>query len=125
MSHDACAENPVGCQINDLFRLLGKTHMLDILHTVIHHDGPARFVDIQRHLSLSPNTLSARLKEFVEAGLLERTAYNEIPPRVDYTPTTKAYALRPVFEALGDWARTHNLSAEHTGSVEPDVAASA
>ncbi len=83
--------------------------MLDILH-IFHSDpSPHRFVDIQEHLRLSPNTLSERLHDLVDAGLLTRTAYSEIPPRVDYEATEKALALAPVFESLQAWATEHDL----------------
>ncbi|HWG91800.1 MAG TPA: helix-turn-helix domain-containing protein, partial [Candidatus Thermoplasmatota archaeon] len=114
-----CTGAEEGCQIGDLFRILGKAHMLDILAMFIHENqGPLRFVDIQNRLGLSPNTLSERLKELVEAGLLTRTAYNEIPPRVDYDATTKAHELEPVFHTLAEWARRHTLKAQ----AEPDKA---
>ena len=83
--------------------------MLDILH-IFHSDPtPHRFVDIQDRLRISPNTLSERLRDLVRAGLLTRTAYNEIPPRVDYAATEKALALAPVFESLTAWATEHTL----------------
>lgn len=83
--------------------------MLDILH-IFHSDPtPHRFVDIQDQLRISPNTLSERLRALVAAGLLTRTAYNEIPPRVDYAATEKALALAPVFESLTAWATKHTL----------------
>jgi DNA-binding HxlR family transcriptional regulator len=107
----ACAEGEAGCQIGELFRILGKAHMLDILYIVmVEADGqPRRFVDLQNALRISPNTLSERLRELVAAGLLTRTAYNEIPPRVDYQVTEKARDLEPVFETLRVWAGKHNL----------------
>lgn len=106
-----CAEAPGGCEIGDLFRVLGKAHMLDILYVIMVQDQgqPRRFVDIQRELGMSPNTLSERLRELVEAGLLTRTAYNQIPPRVDYEASAKALDLAPVFDALRVWAGKHNL----------------
>ncbi len=98
-----------GCRLTELFQVLGKAHMLDILH-IFHTDGqPHRFVDIQDRLGLSPNTLSERLRDLVDAGLLTRTAYNEIPPRVDYQATEKALALAPAFESLQEWASEHDL----------------
>ncbi len=84
--------------------------MLDILHLVTNEGAkPWRFVDIQERLGLSPNTLSERLKDLVEAGLLTRTAYNEIPPRVDYQATRKALDLTPVFDSLQAWATRYDL----------------
>lgn len=120
-----CAEQPHGCEIAELFHILGKTHMLDLLHVFIFgaseggteprrsrgYDapGPHRFVDLQEKLSISPNTLSDRLKELVKAGLVTRKSYNEIPPRVDYEPTAKALGLLPVFESLTAWAARNDL----------------
>lgn len=100
-----------GCQVAEVFRLLGKAHMLDILHAVMNapDGGPLRFVDIQNQLRISPNTLSERLKELVAAGLLTRTAHNQIPPRVDYAATAKLRDLEPVFTSLVAWARQHDL----------------
>lgn len=99
-----------GCLMGDLFRLLSQTHMLDILHAAIESEGPVRFTQLQDLLHLSPNTLSGRLKALVESGLLTRTAYSTIPPRVDYQATAKARDLGTVFGALGTWADRHNLA---------------
>ncbi len=107
----ACAPGTAGCDIGDLFRLLGKVHVLDILHLFIWEaTGPRRFVEIQQALGISPNTLSERLKSLVEAGLLSRTSYNEIPPRVDYEVTAKARDLKPVFQALRAWSERNALA---------------
>jgi DNA-binding HxlR family transcriptional regulator len=109
----ACEDGDASCEIGELFHTLGKTHVLEILHLFLQEGGgPRRFVEIQTRLKMSPNTLSDRLKDLVEAGLLSRTAYNEIPPRVDYDATLKTYDLRPVFDSLRDWAAKHDLRAE-------------
>lgn len=119
----ACGADVSGCEISDLFRLLGKAHVLDVLYVMnVEAQGPMRFVDLQKRLRLSPNTLSERLKELVEAGLLSRKAYNEIPPRVDYEATAKAKDLEPVFTSLFDWSRKHNLKPVPV-EVVPDVKA--
>ena len=100
-----------GCDLGDLFRLLGKSHVMRILYLFLKEDPqPHRFVDVQHRLGLSPNTLTERLKELVAAGLLTRTAYNEIPPRVDYEATQKAKDLEKVFVELISWARQHDLA---------------
>ncbi len=104
------SEGGASC-LTDFFRLLGRAHVLPILHLVIHESpAPRRFVEIQSRLGLSPNTLTDRLKELVEAGLLTRTAYSEIPPRVDYQATAKARELAQVFEAMCQWACKFDLA---------------
>ena len=42
-----------------------------------------------------------------ESGLLTRTVYPEVPPRVEYTLTELGYSLRPVLEALRDWGEEY------------------
>ena len=106
-------EDVRGCSIDEMFHLLGRTHVMDILRVFIHEDpNPERFVHLQDRLSISPSTLSARLKELVATGLLTRTAYNQIPPRVDYQATPKALELQPVFDSLIAWTQRNDLKPE-------------
>ena len=114
-----CEQTEHGCEVAELFRVLGKTYMLDILHIfLVEGNGPKRFVALQERLELSPNTLSDRLKELVKAGLLTRTPFNEIPPRVDYEATAKAHDLRGVFDTLLEWAARHDLKATAASPAE-------
>ena len=99
------------CDLSELFHLLGAPYVLDVLHASLSKNGPLRFKDIQMALGMSPNTLTGRLKHLVEAGLLTREAFNEIPPRVEYRPSAKALELMPVFETLAGWSKRNNLHA--------------
>ena len=49
---------------------------------------------------ISTKTLTARLRELERCGLVQRRAYPEVPPRVEYSLTAKGYELRPVLVAL-------------------------
>lgn len=100
---------PESCQLGELFRLLGEPHVLDILYLFLSEPRPRRFVEIQNELKMSPNTLSDRLRGLVKAGLLTRTAYNEIPPRVEYQATPKAVEFDVVFRALKAWSERNSL----------------
>jgi DNA-binding HxlR family transcriptional regulator len=86
-----------------LFQLLGSAHTLAILREFAAEPGPHRFSDLQDRLGISPTTLSDRLEELCEAGIIDRESHDEIPPRVEYHPTEKGQALRPVLEAVADW----------------------
>jgi DNA-binding HxlR family transcriptional regulator len=106
-----CKPGPgAGC-LTELFQLLSQTHMMGILGTLIWESKgqPMRFVELQQRLAMSPNTLSARLKALVDAGLVTRTPFNTIPPRVDYQATAKAHDLKRVFKALHEWAAENTL----------------
>ncbi|HKS59647.1 MAG TPA: helix-turn-helix domain-containing protein [Thermoplasmata archaeon] len=112
-----------GCPVGDLFQMLGKPHMLGVLHAFEGQNGaPLRFRDLEQSLHLSPKTLSQRLRTLVEAGFLTRRAYGEIPPRVEYERTPKAVELSGLFRLLADWASRNTLTAVPTVSVVGKVA---
>jgi len=71
--------------------------------------GPRRFQDFQESLAgVAPNTLSARLIDMEEHGLIERWAYSDHPPRLEYRLTEKGKSLAPVLKALRDWGQGHH-----------------
>ncbi|PPF41030.1 helix-turn-helix domain-containing protein [Rathayibacter sp. AY1A3] len=70
-------------------------------------NGPMRFGDLMKALpGVSAHTLTNRLRRFETYGLVTRTAYPEIPPRVEYELTPVGRGLRPVLDAMNDWAGT-------------------
>jgi DNA-binding HxlR family transcriptional regulator len=95
--------------VTEMLGLLGKAHTLAILGQFAFERGPHRFNELESALEISPNTLSNRLSELVEAGLLTRHSYDEIPPRVEYESTEKADYLAPVFGHLFAWAGEYDL----------------
>jgi DNA-binding HxlR family transcriptional regulator len=69
--------------------------------------GPLRFNEILDGLpGISAHTLTNRLRKFEKHQLVTRTAYAEIPPRVVYELTPTGQSLRPVLEAMNQWALT-------------------
>ncbi|GAQ57609.1 winged helix-turn-helix transcriptional regulator [Streptomyces acidiscabies] len=67
--------------------------------------GPKRFTELRTALpGISPKTLSSRLQRFVLTGLVTRTAYPEVPPRVEYQLTEAGTRLQTVFDAMAAWA---------------------
>jgi DNA-binding HxlR family transcriptional regulator len=109
-----------------LFTLLSRSGALETLYHVGAADPePVRFGELRDRLDLSSATLSARLSELSEAGLLERTSYDEIPPRVEYTTTERLADLKPVFGHLVDWTERHGFaaSADEAAAEEDDAVA--
>lgn len=67
-------------------------------------DGPRRFTEIERLLEdANPKMITARLRELEAAGVLSRTVYAEVPPRVEYALTDRGRELRPAIDALRRW----------------------
>jgi DNA-binding HxlR family transcriptional regulator len=66
--------------------------------------GTKRFSELRASLiGISPKTLTDRLRALRDSGLVERVAYAEIPPRVEYSLTARGLALKPVLDALAEW----------------------
>jgi len=107
-----------GCPIGSLFAMLGQPHMLRVLHSFLAADArPLRFGELERDLQISPRTLSSRLSSLVEAGLLMRRRYSEIPPRVEYEATPKARELARLFREMESWASHNTLTVVPSVSV--------
>ena len=63
-----------------------------------------RFDEMQRHLGIASNILSARLALLVDEGIAERRLYSERPERYEYRLTEKGRDLQPVVLALMHWS---------------------
>ena len=53
--------------------------------------------------NISRKVLTEQLKELEEDGLLNRLAYKEIPPRVEYSLSEKGLAFLPILESIKEW----------------------
>jgi Predicted transcriptional regulators len=62
--------------------------------------GPSRFSDLQAYLLLSPRTLAERLREYHLLGFVERRAFPEVPPRVEYALTARGKRVLELLRAL-------------------------
>ena len=51
--------------------------------------------------------LTAQLREMEQSGLLVRTVYPEVPPRVEYTLTELGYSLKPILDAMWNWGEEY------------------
>lgn len=92
---ETCATHPVGRAL----RLLGDMRTLLIVYTLL--SGTKRFGELLQVMgNVSPKTLSQRLKMLEEIGFVQRQAFPEIPPRVEYRLTEKGLALVDIMEAI-------------------------
>jgi DNA-binding HxlR family transcriptional regulator len=71
-------------------------------------DGRKRFNEIKRLVGgISQRMLTLTLRGLERDGLVTRTVYPTIPPRVDYELTELGRSLLPLVAALGDWAQAN------------------
>ncbi|HWU81550.1 MAG TPA: helix-turn-helix domain-containing protein [Caulobacter sp.] len=71
-------------------------------------DGPKRFNALKRAIGgVSQRMLTLTLRGLERDGMVTRTVFPTIPPRVDYELTELGHSLRVPVEALGQWAFAH------------------
>ena len=94
------------CPLTGIIDLIAKKWALLIINT-IGNKGTVRFKDLMTHLQgISPKTLADSLHKLVDAGLIQREAFAEIPPRVEYSLNPDGQSLRTSIVPLLQWAAT-------------------
>lgn len=95
------------CLAKYLTKALGGRWKLYIL-CILENEGTVRFGQIKRKLdNISNVMLSKTLKELEQDGIIIRHQYNEVPPHVDYTLTTKGKDVIPALILLSEWAQKY------------------
>jgi len=112
---DACKG---GCPFQEALDLLGRRYSLSVLWA-LQQRSPRRFTDIKHDLGVNPVTLSQRLTELQEAGVITRQAFDEVPPRVEYALTEKGHDLLPLLEGLEQWADKYDHGAAPAAPTPP------
>ena len=96
---EACASTPMGRAI----RLIGDAWVLLIIINLLR--GPKRFGELQAFMGhISSKTLTQRLRVLEELGFVQRRAFLEIPPRVEYNLTDKGQEFGEVIAAIEQFA---------------------
>ena len=109
---ETCATQPVGRAL----RLLGDVCTLLIVYTLL--SGTKRFGELLEAMgNISSKTLSQRLKMLEEIGVVQRQAFLEIPPRVEYRLTEKGLALVDIMEAIKQFGQRY-LSETNSPSLD-------
>lgn len=89
--------------------LISGKYKMSILYCLMEFEI-VRFNEMKRYLrTISYKTLSASLKELERDGLVIRTEYPQIPPRVEYQLSERGHSLIPILDALCVWGEEHRL----------------
>ena len=107
VTHRAAGHFPEGCQgVSEVLSRIGDKW--SVLIVMLLGDGPRRFNDLKRTIgSISQRMLTLTLRGLERDGLVTRTIFPTIPPRVDYELTDLGHSLRGPVQALGQWAFAH------------------
>lgn len=95
---DACAP------FDEAMALLGRRWAGGVVRAML--QGASRFTEIREATpGITDRTLSIRLRDLEDAGILQRRVVGDRPVRTDYRLTDRGHALKPVLDEVEQWAR--------------------
>ncbi len=121
MAIDKDFPDGLDCDVERTLAVIGPKWTTLILRDLI--TGTKRFGELRRAFpGISPKTLTLRLRDLEERGLLTRTIHPEIPPRVEYTLTPRGETLEAIIVAMATWGAADRTRVSGPGeSVEVEV----
>lgn len=97
------------CPVETTLTLIGDKWKVLILRDLL--SGTKRFGELKKSIgTVSQKVLTAQLRSMEDSGLLTRTVYAEVPPRVEYTLTELGQSLCPVLNAMRAWGEDYKAS---------------
>lgn len=98
----SCASSSAPCPMVRSMQIIGGKWKLLIVYYL--RDGVLRFSALQQHLpTITSKMLTQQLRELEADGVVLRTVYPVVPPKVEYSLTAKGKQLLPILSALHDW----------------------
>ena len=95
-------------QFHRALRVLAGKWKSEILWQLVQRKH--RFGELRQSIpGVTQHMLTTQLRDLEAEGLVKRTIYPEVPPRVEYEITPSAKALRPVFDELFRWSQEHGF----------------
>ena len=94
------------CPVETTLTLISSKWKILILRDLM--PGTKRFGELKKSIGgVSQKVLTAQLREMETDGLVRRTVYPEVPPRVEYTLTALGRSLKPILDAMWDWGEAY------------------
>lgn len=92
------------CPVTRTMNLIGGKWSLPIVHVLM--DGTKRFKELERSIEgINTRMLVKELKQLEGNGIVNRKVYAEVPPRVEYSLTSKGHALKNILNELSSWGK--------------------
>ena len=94
------------CPVESVIRLIGGRWKCLILFHLRHRT--LRFSELRRSLpGITQRMLTLALRELEDGGLVQRTVYAEVPPRVEYQLTARGRTMEPILVAMKEWGERY------------------
>jgi len=99
-------QNSPACPVETTLTLISNKWKVLILRDLI--PGSRRFGELRRSLGgVSQKVLTAQLRQMEHSGLLTRTVYPEVPPKVEHALTDVGHSLKPILDAMQAWGESY------------------
>ena len=109
MSEQKSVKDLPACPVETTLTLIGDKWKVLILRDLM--PGTKRFGELKKSIgNVSQKVLTAQLRAMEDSGLLTRTVYAEVPPRVEYTLTELGKSLKPILDALWNWGEEYKAA---------------
>ena len=104
----------VTCPVETALSLIGGKWKGVLIYHLL--DGKKRFNELKRLMpNITHRMLTLQLRELENDGIVKRTIYAEVPPRVEYELTELGMSIRPIISSLYAWGKEYKSS---TGQPE-------
>jgi len=95
------------CPIEHTVNLIGHKWKVLILRNLF-NSGTQRFIELSKGINgISQKMLTQQLRQLEADGIICRTVYPEVPPKVEYSLTELGRSLGPILEEMNQWGKKH------------------
>lgn len=109
--HMLTKEELPACPVATTVQLIGSKWKLLIMRNLMAR--PWRFNELKKDLEgISQKVLTDSLRSMESDGIITRTVYPEVPPRVEYALSELGESMRPIMKAMEDWGKAYKKQAE-------------
>ena len=97
------------CPVATTVQMIGSKWKLLIMRNLLQR--PRRFNELKKDLEgISQKVLTDSLRSMEADGIITRTVYPEVPPRVEYALSELGESMRPIMDAMGIWGTEYKKS---------------
>ena len=97
------------CPVEMTLQLIGDKWKVLIIRDLL--TGTKRFNELMRSVNgITQKVLTSHLRAMEKDGLVTRTVYPEVPPKVEYTLTGTGYSLKPILDSMYTWGNEYKAS---------------
>lgn len=97
------------CPVATTVQLIGSKWKLLIMRNLL--ERPWRFNELKKSLNgISQKVLTDSLRSMEDDGIITRTVYPEVPPRVEYALSDVGESMRPILTAMQEWGENYKNS---------------